>query len=503
MDLPLRQILLALLCAVVAVCAGWQIAQGGLFSFTIGGVITATAVLLSLGAIFVRLFQLPFDVIFLGWLLFGYIVGNRGFAQLTPSPNLPLLPAEVGLLLVGGWCLVSAGFARRLPFRYDLLNWLVLGWLVAGFARLLFDLPRFGFVALRDSATVYYALFFFLAQDLGRNRSSVRYLLACCVAGCLALAPVAILYRAFPEVFLRHLTVHGVPVIFQKGDLIYTFFALGSLFVYFGPPVRWRWVTVPLSCGMFLYVVAGENRASLVGLSLATVALLVTRRWRFPAVQYGAALLGLLILLGIAVVGNNTWAERRLDGLRDRLLSLTDLRGLRAYQSEDSSFKGDNNRFRLVWWRNIVEDTWAENPTFGRGFGADLAGGFLQEYYPEGGEEFSARSPHNIFLTVFGRMGGVGLAVWLGLVLQLARRGWNCLRRQEDPIGWALWCSLAVMLVSATFGVVLEGPMGAVPFWILAGVANARWHDYAETAAAPAPVAAPPAPEPSLVQAQP
>jgi hypothetical protein len=50
----------------------------------------------------------------------------------------------------------------------------------------------------------------------------------------------------------------------------------------------------------------------------------------------------------------------------------------------------------------------------GHGFRAWHAGAFLQKYYPEGtAEEFFAHNSHNVDITAFGRMGLIGLALWL------------------------------------------------------------------------------------------
>lgn len=476
MDPRLRQFLATAICAVLAVWLGWKLAEGEYFWPGLFGMVAA-------GATLVRLLRLPADVIFLGCLIIGYVVGNRGFAQLMPAPGIPLLPAEAGLLIAGGWALVNAAFSRRLPFVFDALNWAVLAWLVVGTARVLFDVPRFGFVALRDYATVYYAAFFFITQEIARDAGARRYLLGCAVVACVLLALVFPLYQLAPQFFLRHLTVHGIPLVFYKGDLLNTQLAIGSLLLFFCLPARLRAWSVLASVGMFVWVAGGDNRASLVGLAAASLALVLARRWRFPLLQGGVAATALLVVVGLAAVTENAWAERKLAGLADRAASLTDFQGVRPYQSAESGNKGDNNRFRLIWWRNVLEEAWRTNPAFGLGFGSDLASNFLQEYYPEADEEFSARSPHNIFITVFGRMGATGLAAWLILLALLARRGWHTLRHQEDPAGWALWCALLVTLVSASFGVVLEGPMGAVPFWILAGLAVARQRAFAENPA--------------------
>ncbi|MDP2136791.1 MAG: O-antigen ligase family protein, partial [Candidatus Didemnitutus sp.] len=236
------------------------------------------------------------------------------------------------------------------------------------------------------------------------------------------------------------------------------------------PP--WAWV---VSAAFSLSVMNSDSRSSLAGLLFACLLLLAARRWLFPLWQ--GALLGsvLLVVVGLATLGDSVWAQRKLHGVADRMRSMVDFRGEGTYHSEESHYKGSNNRFRAVWWRNVLRETWQTNPAFGLGFGHDLAAGFLQEYYPESSvEEFTARSPHNIFITVFGRMGLVGLVPWFAICLAMLARTWRSLRHSENRPAWAQWCALWVLLVSATFGVVLEGPMGAVPFWVLLGLASVQ-----------------------------
>ncbi|HYC69899.1 MAG TPA: O-antigen ligase family protein [Opitutaceae bacterium] len=490
MNPRLRTTLITLFCAVLAVWLGWKVAEGSYFW---PGLAAAAAI----GAVSVRLLRLPLDVIVCGWLLIGYIAGNRGFAQLMPAPGIPLLPAEAALLLACSWRFVAAAVERRLPFRRDALDWAVLAFLAVGGVRLVFDFPRFGFLALRDSAMVYYALFFFLAREMARDRAAARYLLGCALVGCALLPPLFALYTLFPSVFLERLTVHGVPLVFYKGDLMNTYFAAGSLLLF----LLARGLAQPLlrlvASGMFLYVLAGDNRASLLGLLAATALLAVARRWRYPLWQVAGAGLAAIVVGGLAHFADNAWAERKLAGFADRARSVTDVFGLRAYASEESGYKGDNNRFRYIWWRNVLVDTWTQNPVLGLGFGADLAGSFLQEYYPDSAEEFTARSPHNYHLSVFGRLGLVGVAAWLWVCLALAQCGWRSLRQDHDAAGWALWSVVTVIVVSASFGVVLEGPMGAVPFWMIAGLAASRLTKQPEPAPAASGEAAPATPEPA------
>jgi hypothetical protein len=459
--------------ALLAVWFGWLVAHGAYLLPALAGII-------ALAAILVRLTRLSADVILLGLLLIGYIVGSRGFAQLMPLPGLPVFPAELGLAVGLGWLVSQAALRRTLPWRNDALNGTILLWLVLGTARVVIDVRHYGLLAIRDYAMIYYAAFFFLAQHHATDMRARRYLIGCLMLAVTALLPVYFLFSEFPLFFFTHLTVQGVPLVYLKGDLAYTFLAAGSLIIFHavrGSHRFWGW---PLAILVFLTVAAGDSRASLVGSAVAMVWLLLARRWAFPAVQAAAAAIVLMTVATLAYSGNMPWATGRLESWRDRVVSIADVRSTLPYDSEDNAYKSDNNQFRLVWWRSVLQDTWAQGPVFGLGFGYDLATNFVQQYDPDMGEEFTARSPHSIIIGTFGRMGGVGLAALLVIVAAMTRQTWRALRdRATNPLTCGLWCAAWVIFTSACFGVVLEGPMGAVVFWSLLGLANSM------TAAAP------------------
>lgn len=461
-----RNRLIAVAASLLAVWLGWWIADG---AYTL----PALAAAIGLAAVLVRMARLPADVILLGLLLIGYIVGNRGFAQLMPIRGLPLFPAELGLAVGAGWLVVHSALRQTAPWRRDWLNGLLLAWMAVGTARMAIDVRQFGFFALRDYAMVYYAMFFFLAQHYAENNRSRRYLIGCAGFAAAVLLPVYFLFSAYPLFFYTVLTVRGVPLIFLKGDLALTFLAAGSVVVFHLVTRRHRLWAWPLAAAMFLCVAAGNSRASLVGAVVAVLWLVAARRWAFPLVQSSVALLAFTFVIVLASSGHSIWAESKLDGVRERLVSIADVSGTRFYESSDVLDKGDNNRFRLVWWRTVMDETWSQGPVFGLGFGYDLAKDFIETYNPGMEESFSARSPHSIVVTTFGRMGLAGLAALAGLVGAMAVKTWRSLRdRTTDPAVAGLWCGAWAVFTSACFGVVLEGPMGAVVFWTLLGLAN-------------------------------
>jgi len=187
----------------------------------------------------------------------------------------------------------------------------------------------------------------------------------------------------------------------------------------------------------------------------------------------GVVLTGVIILIGIATLSDNIWASNKLAELEAQTMSIVSFEAPTS-ELEPKFYKLDNNRFRLVWWKSIATEVLETNPLLGLGFGYDLAAGFLREYDQDLGDEFTARSPHCVVFTALGRLGLVGFVIWITFCGLVTMRAWKAMRHGADTVQVGLWCVTIVMLVSATFGVVLEGPMGAVIFWSALGLATAE-----------------------------
>ena len=165
-----------------ALVIGWDIAQGNLTLPTV------VAIPLVLG-LFARWAGVAADPFLGGILLVGYLVGNRGFAQLN-VPGIPLLPGEAVLGLALALTLWRAARTQTLPLRRDALNALVLLWIAVGATRLPFDFRQYHISALRDFAMIYYALFFFLAQAWAEQPAARRWLVGALTVGLALCGPI-------------------------------------------------------------------------------------------------------------------------------------------------------------------------------------------------------------------------------------------------------------------------------------------------------------------------
>jgi hypothetical protein len=397
---------------------------------------------------------------------------------MTPVPQLPLFFSELGIGIVLTLVLLRGALKRTLPIRRDWLNGLLLLWLVLGAGRVWLDVRSHGVTALRDFAMVYYLLYFFATQALAAHAPSRGVLRGALLVTFGLLPLTGLLANLFPEFFLSNLLVEGVPLIFYKGDLLATFLFTGFIVLLPVGPFRWqdggwRWL---VALGSLVFGLTLLSRSSMLGLVVALAWLAWAGRWRPARVLVAVCATGVLAVTVYSLLQKKDFTQTKAYAVYEAVVSIADYSGTRNYQNEMSSDKGDNNRFRLVWWRNVAEETLTTSPLLGLGFGADLAHGFLLEYYPTGEADFTARSPHNIFMTTLGRMGLAGVAVLLavygvqaGVTARVAREARSDPARQE---AMTLQAAVWVVMVSACLGVVLEGPMGAIPFWIMLGLAH-------------------------------
>ena len=217
-------------------------------------------------------------------------------------------------------------------------------------------------------------------------------------------------------------------------------------------------------------IVLTNNRAAMLGLGIAVCWMLLGKRWRFPLWLGISGIVASIVLIVAAEYRNQSWRDTPLLEFYERVVSVFDPTGQGSYQGGSTESKGENNLFRTVWWSVVYGETIDANPVFGLGFGHDLARNFLEQYYADAPDDFNARSPHSILVTIFARMGFVGFLTFLGIVTILLIQTWHY--RKGNIQVFAAMCSSWALLASACFGVVLEGPMGAVPFWILLGLAQ-------------------------------
>ncbi|HUB79585.1 MAG TPA: hypothetical protein VMB03_12340 [Bryobacteraceae bacterium] len=220
---------------------------------------------------------------------------------------------------------------------------------------------------------------------------------------------------------------------------------------------------------MNLLVMLGlQVRAEFLGFILG-VAL-----WGLLARRFDRIFAGMAVLAALLIAGLLTDFRMPAPGTRGGEISSRDIIGrvvapadpeLAAEYTENARSDAGTATWRLVWWQKIWDDVHRDTATalFGEAYGFPLAD--LVGY-----RERDLRTPHSVFFYALGYGGWVGVLVFFTLQFSLGRTLWAAWRRSGLTFGPVVWITF---LSGAFFGNAFETPFGAVPFYLLTGLAAA------------------------------
>lgn len=422
-------------------------------------------------------FSIKVETLTIGTLIFGYVVGNRGFANIFPVPFIPILPGELGIIICLGFMGLNLLRNKKLDFNLDNTAFVIIIWMILGTVLFLLGFPKYKISAIRDFATVYYVSYFFFAHSIVYNKGELNKFEKFLTAAFLFVAPANLLFQNFPDFVYTKLSVNGVPLIVQKGDLIGVFCAGAFFFFLLKHYNESRRKVFYFFIAFICFVTMGRTlcRAAFLGFFIISLLMIYTKR-RFIIKMAG--IIGAMIFIPFSIytiLFIEDITETKAYGAYEHIISVTDFSGTRSYKNPDSYGTGDNNRYRLVWWHSLIKETLLTKPFFGYGFGYSLFYFFQGRYYTNLFMDADVRSPHSIILTIFGRMGLAGLFLFLLILYKFGRKTLRCadfsrMHAKAHP-AFPYWCMSWCILIGACFGVVLEGPMGAIVYWSVTGIA--------------------------------
>ena len=361
--------------------------------------------------------------------------------------------------------------------KYDWLAFTVLAWMFVGLFRTAFSFPQWGLDSIRDAALWYYASFFFVGLGL-----SVREYWASRTFQVLKVFWILALFWGTANWLSKnqlsesgpYLPWRGVTLFFNARDEIAQNAALGALVV--------------LGCSHKARAFSAL-RPLLVPLSLVGLALFASSEGRAVKIAFAVSTAVLLSLLSAAhrpIALSRRWGKFLLLLVPLVLVAFLAVPGLGEKMQLDRF--GDNaqaqgtKEWRAIWWNHLFTAVLTTNPAFGLGFGESL-----HVYNPmiaDRGEEWEVRSPHNFNITVFTRMGFVGLALLAAIVIggagQLYWRIWRGSTagrfytdgQREELTFWLF--VLVCTYINSSMGVLMEGPALGIPFWFVLGFSHGR-----------------------------
>ena len=196
MSASIRVFVVAAIGLIVAVLLGSQLGSG---KWTVPIIILSTCLLGAVLHFFAR--GIRPEALILSFLLVGYIVGGRGFANISLSRTLPLYLGEISLIACAGIMFCRRAFTRQRLVPKTFLGRAIFFYILIGALRLLFDLEKSDYqltTILRDAATIYYALFFFVGYNLANHPKSRNVIDKAIVIGFVFLIPVFVISAFWP-----------------------------------------------------------------------------------------------------------------------------------------------------------------------------------------------------------------------------------------------------------------------------------------------------------------
>ncbi len=472
-------------------------------------------------------------------LLAGFLVFNKPFASLGVSPGGALPPLFIGEAVV--LCVVAAAVMNwrdAIEFLRGSTTLKIIAMLWAyAMVRAGIDFSQRGWDAPRDSVVIGYAVLALIVPVVWRaagtfwmrSRSDLDFadlpgvLAAPMKIIALGAAAFAIgiargwvpLDPCFRSVKVDLLTlsaavcawVWGVAAVKALVEskvtaIVAALICGGALIGVFDLPARSVWIGVPLLIPVLLACAAWTpGRKIALGVAaaavLALLAVIATVQFRRFGDIYNEYALGENLAFSIDAVERAEKSTLRQSPAftfqaptashhaeRIQALFLPNT----AAQTDEGRVASAAVRWRAVFWMRSARYTAHHALWTGIGFGCN------QTYtlhgtpaWPLFTDSLSVgnRNPHCAHLTIFVRLGLLGLALWLailaGVVASTLRTAWSyaqTARESPDATLWrARYWNLVMIfgvwmlyLVAMSFGVVLEGPMGGVWFWTLTGV---------------------------------
>jgi len=321
-----------------------------------------------------------------------------------------------------------------------------------------------------------YAIFGLLIYAFIRANPQLLVVLVQRYGAFISIYPFIFLYQFFGAQLVRQVISGGLtsvvgPSLPKVHDAPVHLFAGATLLVLLGLSSRrpnMLWCVAVLVMG---FAIAVSNRAGLVGVTLCWLGvLLIWRRvpTRMTIFLTAAVLVALIFPVAAPFVrSSHQGREMTVRQIVDNVVSLV------------STSRGDagTRNWRLRWWSKIVRYTmFGEHFWTGKGFGINLSDDDGFQVITDPGQP-PLRSPHNAHLNMLARTGVPGFLIWMAVhawwLFLLVRHYWSARRKRQ--IVWQRLFLLLIgyftcFLVISTFGVVLEGPMNGIWFWVIYGV---------------------------------
>ncbi len=234
----------------------------------------------------------------------------------------------------------------------------------------------------------------------------------------------------------------------------------------------WSLALLPIAAGIAMAwdaIFAAGSRAGLIGAAITTVAVVATSARQWIPARTRMAIVGLVLIVLVA------FAFVLPSG--QRILASVGVTSPWASEATAAQVAGTTHA-REHAWSTLVHYSLADPGRFvaGVGFGPDFmsqSGALFKLIGARTPSATTTRSPHSWWLGTQARLGIIGLVMIVALLVMLVRRlAILCTEStsSEEPLLWLSGFVVLALIVPLSFGVIMESPFGAVPFFWCSGV---------------------------------
>ena len=393
-----------------------------------------------------------------GTVLVAYLVATGRWGSHVGMSSHSLYITDVGLMVTALWALLRhrhslAWDGGRLLAITPVL--LLVAWSVLRFAMN----TTLDTMALRDLAAYLYALVVVVGLVRVRPEARRRTLVVLEAALVLHAGWITLSMHLGPSILRHELSGGLLYVLDTRPDfdaaMLSVLAALAVRTLIRGPGVWRRVVSAGLAIWAVHLVLQLGSRAGALALlaSLAVVMATLASQVRLKRGQLAGVAAAMVVLVAVLLPNTSLWGR---------------VTGDPAF---DANPAAGTASARQMAWESVLSYV-NESPSrvaIGVGPGPDFLVASGARPYFGNVHQGDIRVPHNVLLNVYARLGLIGLGLFVAVLVQWLRAAWvHVFRRRYDQLSVTYVLVSGTLFVTALFGVILESPFGAVPFfWVL------------------------------------
>jgi O-antigen ligase len=368
----------------------------------------------------------------------------------------PLWGGEISLVIL---CAVFLRWKTVASFLRNTVGLLVLSFVVLPIPFVLLGYMEWGLKAFEDYAVFYYAIFVFFGYAAISNEKTQDFFIRIIYFGIVLNSLHFILARIFP---LQEIApkINDVALL-GHNDSCYIYYSFGLAYaLIFGSHLKihsrlilWASIIIP-------YLIHFE-RAPVLAFSAVVVILLFHRNVWYNGLDNRHLITIVAVLLLIAVLTTAVASYAPDLGLKEKFGMQKELVFSIFGWSAELKERDGTREHRLQMWDKVWQDTLQKNVLFGQGFGHELT-------------DVEFRHPHNSFVTIFGRLGLLGLFISVGIYIVLPfaafMRVGKVINKKRQKRLLLYCCFWPAFLSGALFSPTLESPYSALVCNFMFGV---------------------------------